>query len=560
MVEKIESKYGNIIHNPNDEICFGTWIPSNSLNLLRSDDVTKDVKDNILELFKENNYRFLLQNIVSLHYDINSLKLFYRWRRKKKDCFMPNSSYFINILPYLFVSSKEASLWKRKSTRSLNNQDLDELDMSFIKIIEWPDNFKNIDIFHEIRDAIEHSKCVYTSRGELIIDNPINLPKHAYNFKAVVDCHLLVDFMLIQSKIDRRGSDYFWGFKEWYENIKDLKNYDVRDVLEFTHVMNKESERNPIITMWKTPSEIKNQIDDSTFDPDKYDYRSVVLTDGQCQMIYDFFSTHWLAYWNLDYLAKNLVDHNMSEYYILYLLLFFWDDSKRDYRYQDFINEFYENSKFDFAMWLVQSFCSNSPEILDVLESITHEIWKLKQKNGQPLLWHTQWILDFISKKFQNAWFTYDYFNGAFKKWDIEFWGKMLDYFYSYLLDSWKITRYNIEEFPNFLKIQLMRMIYASVPLEVILEIEKNNVGPNWTIELSENSNWKAFSEEERIRNAFAHNTYSFLHGVDYILLRDWFNKKDNTWSWEKKYNLEELYNKTYSIFNEAFKNNLSDD
>ena len=50
------------------------------------------------------------------------------------------------------------------------------------------------------------------------------------------------------------------------------------------------------------------------------------------------------------------------------------------------------------------------------------------------------------------------------------------------------------------------------------------------------------FSEEERIRDAMIHNQYTQLHRLKDVIFRDWYNKKTNSWEWEKVYNLADLY------------------
>lgn len=126
-------------------------------------------------------------------------------------------------------------------------QDLNDIDFSKIQLIECPENFTKIDIFEEIRNAIEHNKCVYTKYGYLLIDNPETPPKHAYNFKAIVNIRLLTDFIVSESRIDRRSSSYHLDCDSEFRGIKNLKIEDIKKHLMFRHKMYKESTKNPII-------------------------------------------------------------------------------------------------------------------------------------------------------------------------------------------------------------------------------------------------------------------------------------------------------------------------
>ena len=519
------------------------------------EEYSNEVKEKIFEVLKDNRSKLLLDGIVKTCNWIDNLEIFYRWKKKVKTCFKWDDIPFVDLLPYLFAWCKEASLWKRKSNRTIIEQDLKDVNMNKLHIIEAPSNLTKIEIFEEIRNAIEHARCIPTDNWYIFIDNPANPPKHAINFKAITDIWFLIDFILAQSKYDRRISEYYWEFDEWALRSTNISKDEVRKIFKFWHTMKRDSSKYPIVTTTDNISEISERFSKMDLESDKeFEKINLELTDNQCQMLSDFFATHQVDTGNTHYVASNLIDHNQSDMPNFWMLGFLWNLNNENKIYQDLIDDVFKHIDFSFSLWIINSRYKPTPEIDKILKSIATSLPKMKQKNWQPLLWHKKWIVDFIQKKFHDAWFEYDIRKCTFTKWDQKFWGPMWAHFINTVFDTWRTTRYDIEWFPTRIRIQLMRMIYANIPLNKLLEIEKKE-----NLSTENELNWKKITDEEHIRNAFAHNTYTFLHWVDYILLRDWYNKKDNSWSWEKKLNINEWLDKSFTLIQKVFCEENSD-
>ena len=53
------------------------------------------------------------------------------------------------------------------------------------------------------------------------------------------------------------------------------------------------------------------------------------------------------------------------------------------------------------------------------------------------------------------------------------------------------------------------------------------------------------------------HNQYTHLHWVKNIIMRDWYDKRSNSWNWEKVYDLKDLYDDSYKKFKEYIDNQM---
>ena len=102
-----------------------------------------------------------------------------------------------------------------------------------------------------------------------------------------------------------------------------------------------------------------------------------------------------------------------------------------------------------------------------------------------------------------------------------------------------------VKLFPNRLKLQLIKLVYVNE--QVLLQDE--NV--KWLIskvDTSTDENWLGKKPtRERIRDALSHHTYILLQWVDDIVLRDWYDKKTDTWVREATFSLSELFESTFT-------------
>jgi len=66
-------------------------------------------------------------------------------------------------------------------------------------------------------------------------------------------------------------------------------------------------------------------------------------------------------------------------------------------------------------------------------------------------------------------------------------------------------------------------------------------------VDTSIDENWMGKKPtRERIRDALSHHTYILLEWVDDIVLRDWYDKKTDTWAREATFSLSKLFESTY--------------
>ena len=107
-----------------------------------------------------------------------------------------------------------------------------------------------------------------------------------------------------------------------------------------------------------------------------------------------------------------------------------------------------------------------------------------------------------------------------------------------------------IELLPNRLRLKFIESVYANglIPMD-------SGTVPWMNEEWVKDPNDK-FTNREHVRNALVHNHYMMLPWIDKIILRDGYNKKNDSWNREKVINLPELFKETYNEMNVNFQSN----
>lgn len=523
---------------------------------------TDDFRKYVFNCMKSNYNSIMLDSITRLREDIKWIDKFFRWNKTKEKCFSWNTSPFYYIIPSLFASSKEAWYWKRKELRKIQMADVENIDTSDLYIIEWPDNFSKLDIFCEIRDAIEHKRTVYNKNGVIMVDNP-NVPrKHPYEFKAVVPYHVLFDFIKIVDKYDRRQHFDTFLFRE-DPNESELLDYKLEDALNngyFCQIMLKNSANHPFI-IDKSVTEISEFVRNHPLSESQMDLKEINLTDNQKEIIYDFFSKNKQKFSieKLHYVAQNLIDNNRHEYFYYALLSCLWKLEPTD-TYQDFVDKYFSKIGVDNVLWMLSAEYWRDGDKLEVIKTLYDWLSKTKQENWQPLIWHSQWIFKYLVDKIKKMGFKYNENKYArheseFDNWNIKITEKELAHLGVLAANTWRIYHYLFDEFPNWLRIQYIKLVYTTI----LSNNNSWNTNDTWNTDDSWNTTRsRVFTEEERIRDAMVHNQYTHLHWVKNIIMRDWYDKRSNSWNWEKVYDLKDLYDDSYKKFKEYIDNQMS--
>ena len=503
---------------------------------------TKEFREYVFNCMKSEYNSIMLDSITRLREDIKSIDTFFRWNKTKEKCFSWNVCPFSYLIPTLFASSKEAWYWKRKETRKIQIADVENINFSDLYIIEWPSDLTKLDILCEIRDAIEHKRIVYNKNNVIMVDNP-NVPrKHPYEFKAVIPNHVLYDFINIVANHDRRiHADIFIYRNDLnYNQLPDDNPENAIYDWNFYQIMLKDSANRPLISDWPA-HEIYDFYRNHTFSADHYDVKKINLTENQKEIISDFFSKnkHKLDSTKLQYIASNLIDHNAQEQFYITLLSSLWCLKPTD-TYQEFMNESFNKICLNNNIWTLSAKYWWNTDKQDIVKTIYDWLLKEKQKNWQPLIWHTNWIFKYAHDKIKKMWFIYDENKWEFTNWNTTFTTREFAMICGNISTIWVEFHYLFDEFPNWLRLQYIKLVYTTI---------LSNTA-NW----NSNDSWntvrtRAFTEEERIRDAMVHNQYTHLHWVKNIIMRDWYDKRSNSWNWEKVYNLKDLYDDSYKKF-----------
>jgi hypothetical protein len=150
---------------------------------------------------------------------------------------------------------------------------------------------------------------------------------------------------------------------------------------------------------------------------------------------------------------------------------------------------------------------------------------------------------------FEFKWTKDNPFERDFVKWDIKITGKELTQLGADAVNTWMILHYLLDEFPNWLRLQYIKLVYTTI----LPNTTTWNADDLWNTVRT-----RVFTEEERIRDAMVHNQYTHLHWVKNIIMRDWYDKRSNSWNWEKVYNLKDLYDDSYKKFKDYIDNQMS--
>lgn len=548
----------------------------NSLNIntFSNENSTTNLSENLFDALKSNNESITLDIAKKMIHEIDAFNLYSR-NKKSKKIFFPNSDLpFKYLFPYYFSSIKESCYWKRKETKSIQPNDIDKLDLSQIHIVKWPNNLTKFEIIEELRNAIQHWKIVYNENDTIFIDNPSIPKKHPFHFKAAIpyiifdrlmhtittyerrlwsydiDCHSFShedynkDIDLWLSKIqlaihfienDSMDEYPYYKFLDIHgdEFMRATKYKDISDKIKFKSHFFKDGLKDPVIN-WKSFSEtyeyVKKhpniRLDES------YDKKTIELTDNQKQIIEDFFSLkkHKLSEWTLQYITNNLVDNREQNFISL---IYEFRKADKDAKYYDILCNYCKKSNLYHEILGYYSNNKTASWKFEILNSLMDNVNNWRQKNWLPLIFHDEKIIYYLVNELKNLGFKYDKKNNEYKKWDLIF--TVPDFFgiYRILVEYWTDCRYTIGSFQNRLKIMFTKIVYISC-FNKFLDV---NSGVEWQI-----------SEAEHTRNALVHNTYTLLDWIDYILLRDWYNKKTNSWSREKKISINDIYQKCVNV------------
>jgi len=546
-------------------------LKQNNLISFSNEIFTINLNENLFDTLKSNNESITLDLAKKMVREINDFEHFSKNKKSKKVYFSGNNQPFIYLLPYLFSSIKESYYWNRKASKLIQPNDVDTLDFSEIHIIKWPSDLTKFEIVEELRNAIQHGRIVYNKNDTIFIDNPLIPKKHPFNFKASIpyiffnkliyiitskirrfsnynidensfsqeDLDKEIDFRLniIQNAIgwseyDRRWEEYpyndydgeFMGTK-WYKSISHK--------IKLNETILKDSLREPINTKASfTESYDYIKRHQNIICDESYDIKSIELTDNQKQIINDFFSIKWhkLSAWEFQYITDNLVE-NVEQNFISFIHHFWKADEYS--KYYDIIYDFCEFPNLHHEIMSYYSINKTEPWKYEIINKLIDNVIIPKQEHWLPLIFQNDEIIYKLIEDLKILGFKYNWENHRYEKWDFIF--TIPDFFgiYRILMEYWTNNRHTVNSFKNRLKIMFAKVIYINFFWNLIDKTSE----VVWGI-----------SEAEHIRNALVHNTYTFLDGINYTILRDWYNKKTNTWSWEKKFNINDIYQKCVDI------------
>ena len=439
---------------------------------------------------------------------IDSMEEFIKWRRSLKSCFYWKNKKYWYLLPSIFCSFKEIFLDEKK-WKLILNEDLNWIDINKIKVIQAPENLSKQNLFKEIRDAIEH-KRMYPWRWKLFIRNPANNTNHKYDFEAEIPNDVLTDFILTVIENKRGMVIYQYRHNDKsissditldYEKEKDnIKFYEYRSAEKITP-NDQESCREYIEEMIKSVEQ-----------------REINLTTAQKDIISEYFKKNKCNSGNLSYVSNHILRHDIGDRDMLLRSNIL--ENKKYEKYK--LNDFLENND-------IRKFLSNwhiDPTMLFENETLIELYEKLRttyDKNWHHISEHYRGCIKLCFNYLKNKWYSFNFNGHTFKNWNKiitfnEIW---------FLMDTLMRDNINIKnwilEFPNRLRVQMLKTIYINGLIK-----------------------WPDPEEDRHIRNSLTHNEYTILQWIDRIILRDGYDKKNNRYSREKVYDLKDFSDTTY--------------
>ena len=213
-----------------------------------------------------------------------------------------------------------------------------------------------------------------------------------------------------------------------------------------------------------------------------------------------------------------------------------------------------------------------------MLISLFKELEKKHQSNWQSILKHFEWCVNFAKEYLKKHGFSVDiqwkyepngesilkYFDigssndylkkwaipvAYYKKWDITIDLESICNWIFSVCTQYYIVNEMVQAFPNWLRTQLIKMVYVNEQVS----LQDENV--EWLISkvdtsINENGVGKK-PTRERIRDALSHHTSTQFNGIDEIVLRDWYDKKTDSWAREATFSLSQLFESTFRDLDE---------
>lgn len=529
---------------------------------------TENVKTNLQEIFKNPKLIWELYKNLSLsdtdklnhlerlsHYctvkklyeSIPNIDRFASSSRTLKSCFKWNidDMYFLYmaLLPSIFSSFKELYMGKtsrENSLNKLNDADLQELN----DIAVAPTDLSKKQIISEIRSALNHIHYV-PGKEELYIKNPKNTdPKiHARDFEADVPYSFFIHFIMLTQRYFRKGD--FYEFKidnqeleeDLWENQKNIKYEDVKDKIHIFQGVNKYKLWNGI---WE---DLDNEI------VKKEMSRSEQLEN----LISKYFSSHKLDNKNLCYIAESLIRppeiHMWEIFSAIINNQLGWNNKYKWMNSTELTNDVYEEM-LESYYWFYDWFYPIDGK--DVIIDLCKELGKKRQPNWQSILKHLRWCTDYSDDYLKKRGFSFHKEGDTlyYKKWNLKIDVSAICAWIYETRNHYYVVSNVVKLFPNRLRLQLIKLVYVNEQVS----LQDENV--EWLISkvdtsIGENGEGKK-TTRERIRDALSHHTYTLLQWVDDIVLRDWYEKKTDSWMREATFSLSKLFESTFRDIDES--------
>ena len=442
---------------------------------------------------------------------INSMEEFIKWKKNLKSCFHWKNTAYWHLLPQIFCSFKDIYL-NEHTWKLILDEDLNWIDIEKIKVIQAPNNLSKQNLFKEIRDAIEH-KRMYPRRGKLFIRNPQNNTNHKYDFEAEIPYAVLMDFILTAS-LNKRwiqtyqykynnemlSNDIVLDYEKEKENIKFYERKPIKKEAPILPINQKDYIE--YIKRMRCSTEIKE----------------IELTTPQKDVLSEYFLKNKCRSGNLSYVSNRLLRHDIADRDMLLRTNILENKKFEKYTLNDFLKD--NEVRKSVTFWHM------NPGMLFENETLTQLCEKLRttyQENWHHILEHYRWCIKLCINFLKNKWYSINNNEYIFEKWN-----KKITFDEIWLLIDLLMTEnININnwilEFPNRLRVQILKTIYIN---ELIA--------------------WPDPEEDRHIRNSLTHNNYTILQWVDKIILRDGYNKKSNKYSREKIYDLKKFSDSKY--------------
>lgn len=527
-----------------------------------------------------------------LHEEIANIDVFFKWKRTLNSCARWNFRNLRSIiLISMFTSYKEnymAEKWYSWENwlSQIKNEDLTELQVSRrITIINAPADKLSSDqrIISQIRNALDHTH--YFLEWNIIY---IRSPQTGFEAKVPLD--FLCDFITLVQKKGRREPWYGIYTDDpsiYYPN--DYKFDDIKNKVHYYISVNSDKEHLPharirdayiefaqLHSDWMTTEEretfrnmTKEHFDDykrlsklhkNWFTEKDRTQKEIKFTDKLENLAKIYFNEngkskkrkrHIIDYKNLKYLWMTLF-YPFEDFFWNALDFLMWKIENDDYRFHcdDFVEEMGIHTTANRSAAFRRG---ETDEEIGELFSLERILLDKKLKNWQSILRQRNECKTFAIKYFLDQGFVPDI--EFVKNEDGE---NQINRILFKCGDSLEIDGGNIievcmalsgyyflgcqlaETFPNWLKIQFIESVYVNE----LISLKSDNVP--WLVWSGIKKPNDKFTNRDHVRNALVHNNYTMIHWVDEIVLRDWYNKKTDTWEREETINLPQLYEETY--------------